>query len=175
MTPIEEPEDEDRRDKLTQLLNRREWDRALAETIGASPGRPWGVLMIDVDHLLAFNQEYGHRAGDLALVKLASRFAEVIGSNGDLFRVGGDEFVAMLPNATPDVACDFAKCVCEQVSSEPFDFEVPEMGTITLTTSIGVACAPDHGKTADAVVCAADEALYRSKRNGRGQWTLATS
>jgi diguanylate cyclase (GGDEF)-like protein len=174
VTPIQEPEEENRRDKLTQLLNRREWDRALAETIGASPGHPCGVLIIDVDHLIALNQEHGHRAGDLALVELASRFAEVIGGNGDLFRVGGDEFVAMLPNTTPDAACAFAARVCERVSGEPFLVELPEVGTITLTTSIGVACAPDHGMTAHAVVCAADEALYRSKRNGRGRWTLAT-
>ena len=98
----------------------------------------------------------------------------MIGGNGDLFRVGGDEFVAMLPNATPDAACAVAERVCERVRSEPFEFELPELGTSTMTTSIGVACAPDHGMTADVVVRAADEALYRSKRRGGGHWMLAT-
>lgn len=67
MTLIHEPEEGDRRDELTQLLNREGGIRAPAETIGASPGRPCGVLIIDIDHFLPVNERYGHAVGDVAL------------------------------------------------------------------------------------------------------------
>jgi diguanylate cyclase (GGDEF)-like protein len=102
----------------------------------------------------------------------ASRLADAVGGDGELARLGGEVFLVLLPNATPDVACTFAERVCERVRREPF--ELQDEGSITITTSTGVACAPWHGATADAVVGAADRAMYESKKNGRNRWTLAT-
>jgi two-component system cell cycle response regulator len=129
------------------------------------------VLVIDIDHLAEFNMEYGHRVGDVALVEFANRLTEAVGGDGELARTGGDEFLAVLPNATLDTACALAERVCERVRNEPF---LPEGGASALTTSIGVACAPWHGATLEAVWSVADVAMYESKRNGHNRWTLAT-
>jgi diguanylate cyclase (GGDEF)-like protein len=169
VTAIQEPEEENRKDWLTQLQNRSGL-RALAETIDASPDRAYGLLVIDLDRLKTFNTEYGHRVGDAALVHFASRLTEALGDS-DLFRTGGDEFLAVLANASPDTACACAERVCERVRDRPF---LPTGGASMLTTSIGVACAPWHGATMEAVRCVADRALYDSKKNGRDRWTLAS-
>jgi diguanylate cyclase (GGDEF)-like protein len=157
---------------LTQLLNREEGVRTLAEAISASPDRSCGVLIIDIDHFLAVNQKYGHGAGDVALRDFASRLAGAVGGDGEVARLGGEEFLAVLPNAGLDVAGALAQRVCERVRNEPF--ELAEVGSITITVSIGVACAPDHGVTAEAVAGAAGRAMYESKKSGRNRWTLAT-
>jgi diguanylate cyclase (GGDEF)-like protein len=146
--------------------------RAMEEAIGTSPDRSCGVLVIDIDHLKEFNCTYGHHAGDVAIFEFASRLVEAVGGDGELFRIGGERFLALLPNATLDVACAFAERVCERVRNEPFG--LPDGEASAVTTSIGVACAPWHGATAEAVAAAADRAMYESKGNGRNRWTLAT-
>ncbi len=165
------PRDANLRDELTQLRARSGVRRAVEEAIGTSQDRTCGVLSIDIDHFLAFNHEYGHRAGDDALVGFAHRLVEAVCGDGELFRIGGEEFLALLPGATLEVACAVAERVCERVRNEPF---LPEGGASALTTSIGVACAPWHGATVEAVWTAADTAMYESKKNGRDRWMLAT-
>jgi diguanylate cyclase (GGDEF)-like protein len=145
--------------------------RALQEAIATSSDRVCGVLVIDIDGFKGFNCMYGHRTGDVALLEFASRVVETVGGDGEVFRIGGEEFLALLPNATLEVACAFAERVCERVRNEPF---LPEGGASALTTSIGVACAPWHGATVEAVRSAADRAMYASKKSGRNRWTLAT-
>jgi two-component system, cell cycle response regulator len=166
------PEEENARDGLTQLLNRR-GVCALAERLDSSWDRVFGVLAIDIDHLIALNMEHGHGFGDVVLVEFANRLTEAVGGDGEVFRIGGDEFLAVLPNSTLDTASAFAERVCARIRTEPF--ELPDGRTWALTTSIGVACAPWHGATLDTVLDAADRAMYQSKISGRDQWTLATS
>jgi diguanylate cyclase (GGDEF)-like protein len=145
--------------------------RALQEAIATSPDRVCGVLVIDIDDFKRFNGKYGHRTGDVALFEFASRLVETVGGDGELFRIGGEVFLALLPNATLEVACAFAERVCVRMRNEAF---LPEGGASALTTSIGVACAPWHGATVEAVRSAADMAMYQSKKNGRNRWTLAS-
>jgi two-component system cell cycle response regulator len=154
------------------LLSRLEGLRALEKAIGASPDRSCGVLFIDIDHFHVFNNTYGHRAGDVALFEFATRLVEAAAGDAELARIGGQQFLVVLPNAALDAACAVAERICERTRSEPF--EPPNGGASTITTSIGVACAPMHGATWDAVLGAADRAMYECKRNGRDQWTLAT-
>lgn len=172
MTPIQEPEEENTRDTLTHLLNIKGGTRALAEAFDGSADRPCGVLIIDIDRFHAVNTQYGHRAGDVALVEFASRLRGAVGGDGELVRCGGQQFLALLPNATPDMACAFAERVCHRARAEPFDLH--EAGSITITTSVGVACSPRNGVTEGTVVQSAHRALYDSKISGRDRWTLAT-
>jgi diguanylate cyclase (GGDEF)-like protein len=128
------PEEENRKDELTQLLNWR-GIRAVAEAIYV-----FGVLVIDIDHFRVFNMDNGHRVGDVALVEFANRLTAAVGGYGEVGRTGGEVFLAVLPNATLDMACIVAERVCERVRNEPFG--LPEGRASALTTSIGVACAP---------------------------------
>ncbi|MGA7913225.1 MAG: GGDEF domain-containing protein [Candidatus Dormiibacterota bacterium] len=109
MTTVQAPEKENRQDELTQLLNRR-GIHALAETV---PDRVYGVLVIDIDNFAEFNYQYGHRVGDAALVEFAKRLTDAVGGEGELARIAGEEFMAVLPNATLDTACALAERVCE--------------------------------------------------------------
>jgi diguanylate cyclase (GGDEF)-like protein len=136
--------------------------RALEEAIGTSSDRSCGFLDIDIDNFQVFNNKYGHRVGDAALVEFANRLVEAVGGDGELFRLGGEEFLAVFPNASLDMACTIAERLCERTRNEPF--ESSDAGASTLTTSIGVACAPGHGATLDAVWGAAERAMHESKR-----------
>lgn len=157
------------RDGLTGLYNRRFLDGAmqLEERRARRSRRPFGVLMLDLDHFKSLNDRLGHDAGDSAL----REFARVLQSQtrgGDLAcRYGGEEFVIILPGAGLDASMQRAQQLHAAILATPFRHRGRSLGT--LTASIGVAAFPQHGESWEAVLREADQALYRAKRSGRNR------
>ena len=163
-------------DSLTSLANRRylEEEAKRAFIMCARAGKPCSILVVDVDHFKAVNDEHGHDAGDAALIGLAVKMRRLLRAGDLLARYGGEEFVAVLPKTS----CEEAAMLAERLRSgiEEAKFEAAVHG-LRLTVSIGVAPVnlPSQ-ETADAFdellaasVSVADEAMYRAKRAGRNR------
>lgn len=148
-------------DPLTKLGNRRRMEEALASF--ESQSNPFSVIAIDIDHFKTVNDTHGHDAGDLALQHLAKCMREVCRAYDIPLRVGGEEFVMLLPSTTLDTAAQ----VAERLRVAVEQMTVPKVGT--LTVSMGVANWPQSGFQIGAVLKAADEMLYASKRGGRNR------
>jgi diguanylate cyclase (GGDEF)-like protein len=154
-------------DPLTGCLNRRGFDQALEQTVSRA-GRRGGylaVLAIDIDHFKAINDTIGHLGGDAVLREVAgilsrsSRGGDVVG------RVGGEEFVILLPDADSEMAGVVAERVRESVRGHTFQ---TSRGGITVTVSVGIASEQvTDAHAGRALRARADEALYVAKRLGR--------
>jgi diguanylate cyclase (GGDEF)-like protein len=157
-------------DGLTGIANRRrfdeflhnEWRRALRG------GSSLSLVMIDIDYFKAFNDTYGHQAGDECLTRVASALQGALRRAGDLVaRYGGEEFVAVLPATPADGALAVAQTLRERVEA----LGVAHRGSPVsdrVTISLGVATTvPSRATSAAALVAAADRALYQAKREGR--------
>lgn len=161
-------------DELTGLANRRLLMTELEREVRRSERHenPFAVLMLDVDHFKNFNDTYGHRAGDAVLKRLADTLRKNVRDVDTVARYGGEEFLVMLPE-TP--AAEGAR-VAERIrASTEADRFTPEGGeaALNVTVSLGVAVYPENGRTADPLIEAADQALYRSKESGRNRVTAA--
>jgi diguanylate cyclase (GGDEF)-like protein len=175
---------ESQTDGLTGLQNRAQLDRLLQhESLRAQRKRlPLALLLIDVDHFKAYNDRYGHLAGDGALRQVAQALKSVVRRAGDqACRYGGEEFAMLLPGTDLKGASRMAASVMEAVTA----LGLPHAASTTaphLTLSVGIACiAPDADMPSDpaaarqggdlptALVAAADSALYAAKRHGRHQ------
>jgi diguanylate cyclase (GGDEF)-like protein len=157
-------------DALTGLKNRRKFDIAIDVEWrrAARQGTPIALLMIDADHFKAYNDTYGHQAGDQILIGIAICVSDSIRRAGDCCaRYGGEEFAVLLPGLSAIEALRVAETIrlkVQQWSDGP---------TVT-TVSIGVAAmAPAAGQHWSHLVEAADKALYAAKANGRNQTVLA--
>lgn len=160
------------RDPLTNLYNRRrfheELERMLAEA--ARHGTAIGLLSLDLDGFKPINDDFGHQAGDEVLIGIAQRVSAIVRRHEMFFRVGGDEFAMLVPDTNPSAVAELAHRLVEGVRELRFEFDGRSAG---VTASIGIALFPDHGRSGEALVIAADEAMYRSKAGGRNRWTLA--
>jgi diguanylate cyclase (GGDEF)-like protein len=163
-------------DGLTGLGNRRHFDDMLErEWHRAARSRTaFSFLMIDVDHFKAYNDHYGHRAGDRALKTIAACIAAGVTRAEDLaVRYGGEEFAVLLP-ATDEAG---AYRVAETIRRAIAALGIPHIGSPGIVTlSVGVAAMrPDRGSHSGMIVEAADAALYDAKRNGRNRTEIAAS
>jgi diguanylate cyclase (GGDEF)-like protein/PAS domain S-box-containing protein len=161
------------RDPLTGLFNRRFMEESLELEIkrAARNQRPLGMIMIDLDHFKYFNDNFGHEAGDLLLKELGALLRGNIRGEDIACRYGGEEFTLILPEGTGAVTRQRAEFFKEAIQRLDIHYRGRPLGRIT--ASMGVAIFPDHGRTAKALVEAADKALYRSKNAGRDRVTLA--
>jgi diguanylate cyclase (GGDEF)-like protein len=155
------------RDPLTGLFNRRYLAMKLDEEIqkACQNDTPIGVMMLDIDHFKAFNDTYGHEAGDALLVALGEFLLSRVRGKDTACRYGGEEFLLILPGATlADTrrrAEELRQGLRQLRLPEPYDsLERP-------TLSLGIASFPLHAKTARTLVASADEALYGAKAAGR--------
>jgi len=154
-------------DELTGLLNRPALWEHVTHRLALADRRQAGlaVLFLDLDDFKLVNDTLGHAAGDRLLVEVASRLADALRAGDTIARVGGDEFLLLLDEvATPEAAMVVAERLGEALQA-PY-----ELGgdSRTVTASIGVAIGPESFGTADAIIAAADSAMYEAKRRGRG-------
>ncbi len=156
-------------DPLTWLFNRRHFDKRLeAETNRALRAEHLlALLMIDVDKFKLINDRFGHRVGDQVLKAVASAVKQAIRLYDVPTRYGGDEFAVILPEADTEVAARVARRVLEKAAIVPLPVELRDAG-MSLSLSIGVATFPRPTGDANALIEAADSAMYRAKQVGGG-------
>lgn len=156
-------------DPLTGLANRRAFDAELAHATARAErdGTPLSVLLVDIDRFKAINDTRGHQAGDRVLVTAASVLREAVRRADVVARVGGDEFALLLYACPEEEAVRIALDVV--VSLRESDHDGPP-----ITASCGVATAPPITAAPDAMIAAADGALYRAKREGRNGTAVAS-
>jgi two-component system cell cycle response regulator len=158
-------------DPLTGLYNQRYLLRHLRGLLQASPDHEVSVLMLDVDHFKQVNDSFGHAAGDRALRAIAQTLRANTRASDSLARYGGEEFVVVIPGSSRDEAAAVAERLRDAVESMSF---VPERGRVCrLSVSIGMASGGKHLETAEALLHAADLALYAAKRSGRNRVEIA--
>ncbi|MGB2729890.1 MAG: PleD family two-component system response regulator [Methylovirgula sp.] len=156
-------------DALTGLNNRRYFETHLAALVGqaADRGRPLSLMIIDIDYFKGVNDTYGHEAGDRVLKGFAERVRKVIRVPDLVCRLGGEEFVIVMPDTTIECAAKIAERV--RVEVERDRFIVGEDGSrIAITVSIGLA-ERGHDVEPEGLFRRADRALYRSKTSGRNR------
>lgn len=161
------------RDPLTNLYNRRRFHEELERMLVDASRRNGkvGLVAVDLDGFKPINDAFGHQAGDVVLVGLAEGVRRIIRRNEMLFRLGGDEFALLVPDTDTHGLSELATRLREGIAALPFTFEGREVG---VTASIGMAIFPEHAADAAGLIAAADEALYRSKSEGRNRWTLSS-
>jgi diguanylate cyclase (GGDEF)-like protein len=157
-------------DGLTQVANRRrfdeyldqEWRRLKRDRI------PLSLIMCDIDCFKAYNDTYGHQAGDACLIAVANAIATALKRPADLVaRYGGEEFAAILPNTTGSGAFKVAQTIRAAVQALKI-VHASSLVSEYVTLSLGVACTvPDRDTLPETLLKAADEALYQAKASGR--------
>ena len=162
-----------RTDPKTGLYNFEHAQKLIEEALASArrSGRPVSILMADLDHLREINNRHGHLAGDELISAVADVIATACEGRGAGARFGGEEFCVVLP----DLPIEAAAGVAEEIRAAVQCLRLPSIadGTPTSTLSIGVAAAPAHGTRTDAVLHAADMALYDAKLGGRNRVRIA--
>jgi two-component system cell cycle response regulator len=160
-------------DSLTGLYNRRylmtHLDRKLMGIAGT--GKPVSVMLFDVDHFKVVNDTHGHGVGDDVLVKLAEVASDNLRSVDLVARLGGEEFVVVMPESNAQTAMQVAERLCAQVAES--SVPLPDGSPLSVTISIGVATCESAEEMADDLLERADGALYAAKNAGRNRVDLA--
>jgi two-component system cell cycle response regulator len=157
------------RDDLTGVFNRRHFSSTLDRSFAHSSrhARQLSVAMIDIDNFKNINDSFGHHAGDTVLAEVARRFAKVVRASDYVARYGGEEFVVLLPETQLGDALQFSERLREVIASAPVTIEGREL---PVTVSVGAASLAHSGfGSPREMIVAADQALYRAKRNGRNR------
>jgi diguanylate cyclase (GGDEF)-like protein/PAS domain S-box-containing protein len=160
------------RDPLTGLYNRRHMEASLeretsrAERLHASVG----LIIFDVDHFKHFNDTYGHDAGDLVLKEMGAVVKNHIRKEDIACRYGGEEFLLILPDTSPESIKTRAEDIRQKVKAMRIPYQGEELA---ITISLGVAILPQHGPATEDALKAADSALYQAKADGRDRVVMA--
>lgn len=162
-------------DGLTGLYNRRFFNeiylREWKESI--SSGTALGAMMIDIDYFKVYNDTYGHLAGDSCLQKIAGSIGQTVEElNVYVGRFGGEEFILLLPGVDAGQCSDIAQKIIEDIAELKIPSAVKTIGG-NVTVSIGIGLiTPADGIKPESLVNAADQALYRAKKDGRNCWRV---
>lgn len=158
------------RDSLTHVHNRRFFMESFElETARAlRTDSPLAVLMIDVDDFKSVNDQYGHALGDSVLQKVARACADMVRSYDVLARLGGEEFVVLLPSISLTAACDVAERL--RAAVEGLSILTDSGAPIKVTISLGVGFLDSTTLDHQSLLNLADQALYRAKRSGKNRW-----
>ena len=162
------------RDPLTRLYNRRTFHAQLESLIERSTpsSEPFALLMIDIDHFKAFNDTYGHQAGDTVLEWFAQHCRQCAGDDNLVFRYGGEEFTILMPGADAKAGKDMAEAMRSHIEQTPFRLGDADL---KVTLSCGIAAFPGNGAQGDTLVRRADRAMYHAKAAGRNLVAGATA
>ncbi|PXX95302.1 GGDEF domain-containing protein [Halomonas sp. LBP4] len=154
-------------DPLTGLKNRRHFDEILTHEAAAARrhGTPLALVMVDIDHFKRFNDHHGHEAGDAVLAAVGELLREHFRDADVVCRLGGEEFVVIMPGATAARAEARIRGLLHGIRECRFRHRSIELDGITL--SCGIAAWPEHAEDPLALTRLADEALYRAKHRGR--------
>jgi diguanylate cyclase (GGDEF)-like protein len=154
------------RDPLTNLFNRRYLEETLDRELSRAnrENYPVCVIMIDLDHFKRVNDTYGHEAGDLVLQAIANALSEHSRRGDFACRYGGEEFVVAMPNMNLEAAYERAENLRRSLTTLRVSYEDY---SISVTISMGIACYPENGPTREAILRAADQAMYAAKQAGR--------
>lgn len=154
-------------DALTGLPNRASFTEQMSEAVAAAPHAPGrtALMYIDLDHFKAVNDTLGHAAGDTLLQQVAQRMSLVLREGDLLFRVGGDEFTAIVHGLIQREDAGRLAQRMQQSLQAPFvlDGKPAHVGA-----TVGIAFCPEDGRSADALIRSADAAMYAAKARGRG-------
>ncbi|MCE9648943.1 MAG: PleD family two-component system response regulator [Parvibaculum sp.] len=156
-------------DGLTGLYNRRYMESHLAAMVeeGVTTGKPVSLLIFDIDHFKSVNDNHGHPAGDAVLKEFAQRISQNVRGVDLACRLGGEEFVVVMP----DTDLSYAFMVAERLRQKVAEvaFQVDGGLTLNVTVSIGIGVTEGGEDTAAKLLERADSALYRAKRDGRNR------
>jgi diguanylate cyclase (GGDEF)-like protein len=155
-------------DPLTGLYNRRYLEHLMPQILAAAAdlGQPTSLIAVDIDHFKQVNDLYGHAVGDQVLQVVARLLQASVADEMIACRVGGEEFLMVLPGMACAVAHDFAERLRMRVAAL---HHTSTPSTPQITISVGVAVFPEHGDTLAPLVAVADAALYRAKADGRNR------
>jgi diguanylate cyclase (GGDEF)-like protein len=160
------------RDPLTGLFNRRYLLESLFQSIGRAERQHSQVcaLMIDIDDFKRFNDTYGHDMGDLVLKRVAGEVSRCTRKEDTLSRYGGEEFCLICPDLGGNDVEELGRRLCDQVRRLTLDVEDASVSTVSI--SVGMAFYPEHARSGEDLLRAADEALYKAKAQGKNQALL---
>jgi diguanylate cyclase (GGDEF)-like protein/PAS domain S-box-containing protein len=161
------------RDPLTSLYNRRYLDETLERELSRTRRKSAfvSVIMIDIDHFKRLNDTHGHAAGDEVLRRFAKIVLENVRREDVPCRYGGEEFAVVLPELSLEKAVERAERLRGELGRLALTFDGKRIDG--LSASFGVATSPQHGLTGEALLSAADAALYRAKAQGRDRVAMA--
>ncbi|WP_335917404.1 sensor domain-containing diguanylate cyclase [Shewanella chilikensis] len=156
-------------DELTGLANRRPFTESLARLLASK--EEGALIMLDVDHFKAFNDCFGHPAGDRVLQRLAQAMRKALPERALLARVGGEEFALVLPGVDRRQAEGVAETLLTQVRELQITHGSAPAGIVTI--SLGLALLTQNTRDLSEVIRVADKALYQAKHQGRNTWCIA--
>lgn len=151
------------RDGQTGLLNRRGFAAAHAKVAHRAD---YGLLLVDIDHFKSINDTHGHASGDVVVAEVSRRIREALDGQGAAGRWGGDEFIVLLPESSPNLLRAMAYAVMAAISAEPV--RSTEGQIIDVSVSVG-ACLAEAGDRMETATEMADTALYMAKARGRNK------
>lgn len=165
-----------RTDAKTGLFNFGHLKEELGQALEAARRRhgELSVVMVDLDHLRAVNNTYGHLAGDRVIRAVADALAQAAAGRGVAARFGGEEFCLLLPGHGVDAAQELVESLRASVAALRFRV-AGAAEPIAITLSAGLAAFPEHGDTIDSLLEAADEAVYEAKTGGRNRVRIAAA
>ena len=157
------------RDALTGLFNRRFVDEFLVRELARAErkSRQLSMIALDIDHFKRINDSFGHAAGDTVLQRVSAILRAHVRDTDVASRIGGEEFLLLLAESPLPLAAKRAEDIRSAIYGMSWKYKNEDLGRIT--ASFGAVVFPDHGRTAETLIRAADKALYDAKHAGRNQ------
>ncbi len=173
-TAKRELEESSRADGLTGLFNRMYWEQCLMREIKRSQrnGIPAALIMFDIDHFKTVNDTYGHLAGDEVLREVSRCLKQIVRDTDYLGRYGGEEFGVIATDSDLEGGVALAERIRTEIEALVVEYEEHKL---SVTVSLGVAALDESVERHETLIARADEALYRSKHNGRNRSSVYQS